>query len=57
MALKITPEIQAEINRLEALTAAEIDDFAITIALRKGAEEQAEILRLSKQYGDRIRFR
>lgn len=55
--LTLSPEILAAIKRLEASTPAEIDDPTIAAELRRGAEEHAEILRRSRELGDRRIFR
>lgn len=50
--LKMTPEIRAAMEKLEAATPAEIDDPAFAAELRRGAEEHAEILRRSRELGN-----
>jgi hypothetical protein len=55
--LTMTPEIRAAIDKLEAATAAEIDDPAVAAELRRGAEDHAEILRRSRELGNRRVYR
>lgn len=55
--LAMTPEILAAIKKLEAMTGEEIDDPTVAAMLRKGAEEHVEILRRSRELGDRKVYR
>ena len=52
--LGITPEIAADIARLVASTAAEIDDSMVAAELRRRAQEEARIRAVSCMLG---RFR
>lgn len=47
--LNITPEIQAEIERILATPADELEGAKFRAALRKGADEHKEILRKSRE--------
>ncbi|HEU4732397.1 MAG TPA: hypothetical protein VFT22_31095 [Kofleriaceae bacterium] len=55
--LAMTAEIEAAIRKLEAATAAEIDDPNVAEQLRKGAEDHAEVLRRSRELGNRRVYR
>lgn len=56
-ALVMTPEVEAAIRRLEAATAEEIDDPKVAEQLRKGAEAHDDVLRRSRELGNRRVYR
>lgn len=51
--VKMTEELRREIEKLENLTAEEIDDPRVNELLLKGAKEHAEVLRRSRELGNR----
>lgn len=55
--LQLTDELKAELAKLESVSPDKIDDPAIADKLRKGAEEHTEILRRSRELGNRRVYR
>lgn len=53
----LTDELRAALKKIEESSGAEIDDPAFAAQLRKGAEEHAEILRRSRELGNKRVYR